>query len=56
MYALEFMIESKWTRFALCGKRSLLEQIQNSFDRQEERRIVYISEFSAASISSGKAA
>lgn len=42
LYALERLTNQIWTRYALCGKRPLLERVRAGLGQPEEWRIVYV--------------
>ena len=42
MYALERLTGGVWIRYALCGKRPLLERVRDGLGKPEEWRIVYV--------------
>ena len=46
VYALERKSGRGWTRYALCGKRSLLERVRDSLGPAEQWRIVYVTDTS----------
>lgn len=46
VYALERKNRKDWTRYALCGKRSLLERVRDSLGPTEQWRIVYVTDTS----------
>ena len=44
MYALEQRNGAKWTHYAQCGKRSLLEKVQAYLKYLQRWRIIYMAE------------
>ena len=46
VYALERKSGRGWTRYALCGNRSLLERVRDSLGPAEQWRIVYVTDTS----------
>ncbi len=46
VYALERKSGRSWTRYGLCGKRSLLERVRDSLGPAEQWRIVYVTDTS----------